>query len=74
MSDKEKMLARLFGTPGQRLVDLKLTRGDGPCTEDQIWHEMNRAFEQEARGEALISTTFPDERPTVNVREFLASL
>ena len=72
--EMKRLLARLFGDPRRKLLNLSITRGDGPATPEDIAREMNRAMDQVERGEARISTTFEDSREPVNVRDFLARL
>lgn len=69
-----KLVARLTSDPQMRLVNFGVFRGDGPATAEDIARECNQALSQEEAGTALVSTAFDDQRPTIDVREYLESL
>ena len=43
MTEKERLLDRLFNDPNRRLLNFHVTRGDAPCTEEELCAEINRA-------------------------------
>jgi hypothetical protein len=72
--EERRLFDRLFNTPGKRLLNINIFRGDGPATREDICRAMNSAMDQVKDGTAIVSTTFRDDRPQVNVRDYLAKL
>lgn len=52
MSEKARLIDRLFNNPDFKLRNIHISRGDKPCTAEQLCAEINKALDDIASGAA----------------------
>lgn len=77
MTEKDKLMDRLFNDPTRRLINFNIVRGDGPATEEEICAAVNKSMDESDRrraagdmGDGPVRTG----RPRVDLRGLIAGL
>lgn len=71
MTEKEKLIDRLFNDPKRKLLNFHITRGPEPCTAEELCAAINHALDHAQIFEG--SVDFDDDCPKSDIRALFGS-
>lgn len=73
--EQTRLMARLFDDQSRKLINFKISRGEEPCTAEQLCAEINSALDQVESGKAVKTNSLPETGiESMHVDDFLKTI